>query len=111
MYLFFIGLAHIISILISRVIKKIFLAISFGFIGKNISWLFLILGFQFGRAGFLPSSLVYWPGFIITIIMSLIINFFMSQKLQDPEYDRTISDCNVAFSMSSVVGMLYRLIF
>lgn len=111
MYMSLIGLAYIIAILISRVIKKIFLAISLGFIGKNIPWLFLLLGFQFGRASFLPSSLLYWPGFIITIVVSLIINVIMSQKLQDPEYERTISDCNVAFSMSSVIGMVVRLIF
>ena len=111
MFMFFIGLAHIIAILISRVIKKIFLTVSLGFIGKNIPMLFWVLGFQFGRASFLPSTLSYWTGFIITIVISLIINVIMSQKLQDPNYERTISDCNVSFTMSSVIGMAVRLIF
>jgi vacuolar-type H+-ATPase subunit I/STV1 len=109
--MFIIGVAHIVAILFSRFIKRIFMAISFGFIGKNISWLFLVLGFQFGRGSFLHPSMSYWTGFITTIVISLIINLFMSQKLQEPDYERTISDCNVAFSMSSIVGMLIRLIF
>lgn len=111
MLMFYYGLIHLALIIISRILKSILLKLTFGFIGNNISFLFLFLGYQFGKGNYLPASVSYWPGYIATMVLTFISIMFASWNSEKPEYDRTIADCGVAFTITGVIGMLIRLIF
>lgn len=111
MLMFYFGLCFLVLILLSRILKSLFLLISLGFIGNNISFLFLFMGYQFGKGNYLPSTYSYWPGYIGIMVLTLIIIAIAGRNSDKPYYDRTIADSGVAFTISSIIGMIIHQIF
>jgi hypothetical protein len=111
MMMFLMGLFILVLILSSRILKWIFLKLTFGLLGNKVSYMFLFFGYQFGKGNYLLPSNSYWPGYITIMILAFIIVMATSKNIEDPSADRTICDSAVAFNISGVVGLIIKLIF
>jgi hypothetical protein len=104
-----VGFVFFIFILLSGWLRVLFSLISISF-GSRIPFLYFILGISFGYGSFF-DKILYWPGFITCLSLTLILIVKASKIDESQGYYSTVSTCASGFLIASLIGLISSFIF
>lgn len=108
-YSILVGFIFFIFILLSGWLRVLFSFISIYF-ASRIPFLYFILGISFGYGSFF-DKILYWPGFITCLTLTLILIVKTSKIDEDQGNYSTVSTCASGFLIGSLIGLVSSFIF